>query len=126
MISPLKARSDSMISKNTRCAAFTVTIVFCAALLPKISQILAAELKGKVVGVEGQVVRISSDSEQVPNVGDPVEIYFQIPGLSDSVQIGTGKVTETNQQFIMATIDNLKGKLSRNQLARMTSSAPHK
>src|SRR6478672_3305474 len=72
----------------------------------------AAEIKGKVISVDGNVAQIATEGELVPNVGDPVQIYFQIPGLEDSVEVGTGKVAEVGAQSISATITSAKAKLT--------------
>ena len=40
------------------------------------------EIKGKVIEVRQGEVVVATDSGLIPNRGDAVEIYFQIPGVA--------------------------------------------
>src|SRR4051794_36114179 len=90
------------------------------------NQLGAAEINGQVREANESRVRISTDSELVPSVGDPVEIYFEVPGLDDPVEVGTGKVTAVTADSIEAKIDQIKAKVTKNQLVRISSSHPRK
>jgi Tol biopolymer transport system component len=86
--------------------------------------LVSAEIKGRVVEVKDDIVHLATDSEYLPAIGDPVEIYFVVPGLDDSVQVATGRVTQIDANLVRAKIDRVIGTLGKNQLARITSERP--
>jgi len=104
-----------------------VIVVSCLLLqLAIFSSARAVEIKGKVTEAKDNTVKITTDSDQMPNIGDTVQIYFEVPGLSESIDVGAGKVTEVTSDFITATIQDAKTKLTKDQLARITSDRPRK
>src|SRR6185503_5566207 len=82
--------------------------LFLLLLLAPGSQLSSAEINGQVSQTTESTVRIVTDSELVPNVGDPVQIYFEIPGLGEAVEVGTGKVTAVSAEFIEVRIEHAK------------------
>jgi WD40 repeat protein len=86
----------------------------------------AAEIKGKVAEVKELTVKIVSDSDLVPKVGDKVEIVFVIPGIDDVAHVAEAKVTEIGDDFILAKIESRKGKVAKNQTAKIFSDSPQK
>jgi Domain of Unknown Function (DUF1080) len=88
--------------------------------------VLSAEIKGKVAEVKDHTVKITSDSDLVPKVGDKVEIVFVIPGIDDVAHVAEAKVTEIGDDFILAKIESRKGKVAKNQTARIFSESPQK
>src|SRR4051794_1986498 len=77
----------------------------------------AAEIKGKVAEANDKTVRIATASELLPNVGDVVEIYFEIPGFDEPVPVASGQVTEVTNEFVVAAISGSKTKVTKNHLA---------
>ncbi len=63
---------------------------------------LAAEIEGTVVEVSGTSVRISFDSELLPNIGDRVEILAAVPGVGDVPLAGNWEVTDVGEGFAEA------------------------
>jgi FG-GAP repeat len=87
---------------------------------------LGAEIKGKVIEVKDVTVKITTDSELIPSVGDQLEIVFAIPGVDDVAHVAEGKVTEIGGDFILAKIERAKGKVAKNQIVRIISNNPVK
>ena len=85
---------------------------------------MAAEITGKVVEATATTARISTASDLVPNPGDAVEIYFEIPGLDETVSVASGKVRDAEGGTINVTIDKSSGKVAPDHLVRITSAAP--
>lgn len=86
---------------------------------------MAAEITGKVVEATATTARISTESDLVPNPGDAVEIYFEIPGLDEPVSVASGKVRSAGDGgTIDVTIDKSSGQVAPDHLVRITSAAP--
>lgn len=114
----------TLFEASTPGRAMRIAFLVIASLLLLAETCAAEEILGKVADANEDTVRITTDSSVLPRDGDVVEIYFQVPGLDESVQIGFGKVTGVTVEFITARIDKAKTKLTRNQLARVTSASP--
>jgi len=84
----------------------------------------AVEIEGTVVEATDTTANIQSASEELPNVGDPVEIYFAVPGVKERVPAASGKVKEISGKVIVVTIDTKKAKVVSGLNARITASAP--
>jgi hypothetical protein len=54
--------------------------------------LFAVEIKGTVVEAEAGIVKIQTDSEIVPDLGDKVEIGAPIPGLDELALVADGTV----------------------------------
>jgi len=118
--------SMSPSRKISACGRSLCCLAFVFGMLQSQAAAIGAEIKGKVAEATEKTVRIVTDSDLLPNIGDKVEIYFEIPGLDDAVQVGTGLVTAVDANSITATIGETKTQLTRNQLARVTSASPRK
>lgn len=86
--------------------------------------LIAEEIPGKVQEAGKDEVKIASDSAFLPNPGDKLEIYFQVPGIDEPVQVATGTVSDVQGGAILAKIDRALGKVSAGQLVRITSPKP--
>ena len=84
----------------------------------------AEELRGRIVRASGQQAEIKLESAGLPGVGDKTTIYFRLPVVDEEVLVGTGKVTSIAGEVVTATIDDLKGTLQKDQLARIESQKP--
>lgn len=101
-------------------------LVLCAFLPVSTECLLAIEIQGKVAEVNEDIVKIVPDGEDLPNVGDKVEIIYRIPGLDEAAQVGSGQVTEVRPDHILANIHQRKGKLAKGQQAQIVSEHPRK
>jgi hypothetical protein len=84
----------------------------------------AETIAGKVVEAKGNAAAITVESDVMPAVGDAVTIFFQLPGGDDEVLVGTGKVTSVTGELVNVAVDDLKGTLQKDQLARIDSKNP--
>jgi len=102
-------------------------IAFCclvgAALLSNLS---AAEIRGKVSGASGEIATVVVDGDLVPAVGDAARIFFLLPGADEEISVADGKVAEVNADVVKVKIENATGSVSADQLARFTSDKPQK
>ena len=62
----------------------------------------AAEIKGKVRSVSGTVVEIELEGDLLPNVGDEVEVFGEVPGLGPVPLTGTWKVISVRDGTVTA------------------------
>jgi len=83
----------------------------------------AAELKGKVISVAAQQVRLAIEGDYLPQVGDQATISFQIPG-GPTVRVGTWKVSELGADFVTATLVEATGTPAVDQIAIIDSAKP--
>ncbi len=74
---------------KTQCSRLIVAIFVVALALPA----AAAELRGSVRSVSGEVVTIRCDGGASPNPGDPVRIGFDVPGVGFVPLEGSWKVS---------------------------------
>jgi TolB protein len=72
---------------------------------------IAVEIEGTVVEAADTTASVQSTSENIPNVGDPVEIYFAVAGLKGKAAFATGKVSEIKGRTIIVAIEEKKGKV---------------
>ena len=97
-----------------------------AALFCSCANVGAVEIKGTVRSATAENASIATEGEFLPSVGDPVEVYFKLPGADTEISVGSGKVTAVRGDSIEAKIDKATGTVSKNQLARITSEKPQK
>ena len=96
-----------------------------AALIFFLAGILRAEtIAGKISDARGDGATVVVEANLLPVVGDAVTIYFMLPGVDEEVLVGTGKVTSIKGELVNVTVDNLKGTLQKDQLARIDSKNP--
>lgn len=86
--------------------------------------IRADSIGGKVTAVAGNEATVSISSGTQPAPGDAVVIYFQLPGVEEEVLVGTGKVASITGGIVKVRIDDLKGTLQKDQLARIEAANP--
>ena len=108
---------------KTNCRIATITLV---AVVFFVTQLEAVEINGTVRSVSDDVTTIIIEGESVPNVGDPVQIYFKLPGAEVEVSVGKGKVTAVKGDSVDVKIDKATGTVTKGQLARITSDKPQK
>ena len=86
----------------------------------------AVEIKGTVRSATADAATIAIEGESAPNVGDPVEVYFKLPGADAEISVGNGKVTAVTGDSVEAKIDKATGTVSKDQLVRITSDKAQK
>lgn len=83
----------------------------------------AAKLRGKVTAVTGQDVRIEVEGDLVPQVGDRVDLSFQIPG-GPEIPVGEWRVSVVNAAGVQATMVKASGTPTVGQTATIDSATP--
>jgi hypothetical protein len=101
-------------------------LLLLAAMCSLPAAFAATEIKGKVVEVAADTVKIETESGLVPNVGDEVKIFFTPPGSDIEVSVGTARVTEVGPGFVQAKVETTKGKVEKDQLAKIVSDSRQK
>jgi Tetratricopeptide repeat len=86
----------------------------------------AVEIRGTVRSATAESATIAIEGQLVPTVGDPVEIFFKMPGVDEEISVGNGKVTAVNADAVEVKIDKATGTVSKDQLAKITSEKPQK
>ena len=66
----------------------------------------AVDLTGTVSEVAGDSVKITLDSELVPNSNDKVEFYFKVPGLDEEIAVTTGVVSAVEGSTVSVKFDS--------------------
>ena len=117
----MRLNSERNLVKRFQAGYVPVVVLLCLA-----RGAWAAEIKGKVVDAKEATATIESPSEYVPSVGDPVEIYFEIPGLDEKAAVASGKVREVNGNSIIVVIEKKHAKVVAGQLASIQSASPRK
>jgi outer membrane protein len=82
------------------------------------------EIKGTVRSAAAGSATIAIEGEFAPNIGDPMEVFFKLPGADTEISVGSGNVSAVKADVIEAKIDKATGTVSKDQLARMTSAKP--
>jgi Skp family chaperone for outer membrane proteins len=108
--------------KTRTCSVIMAGIALCCSSMT----VDAIEIKGNVRSATAENATIATEGELVPNIGDPVEVYFKLPGSDAEISVGSGKVTAVRGDSIEAKIDKATGTVSKDQLARITSGKPQK
>ena len=106
---------------NIYAATIGCTVLFCGC--PKVD---AVEIRGTVRSATTGSATIATEGESVPNIGDPVEIFFKLPGTDTEISVGRGKVSAVRGDVIEAKIDQANGTVTKDQLARISSQSPQK
>src|ERR1700686_4259599 len=89
-----------------------------------VGRVRAFDINGTVAGAQSDTVQITTQSELLPNVGDPVTVFFKIPGSDDEILVGSGSVTAIKGGVISAKLEKATAKPQKDQLARITSEKP--
>jgi TolB protein len=113
----LLGEANDMTILQRSCCVFLVVIAVGR-------NVLAVDIEGTVVDATDATANIRSASEVLPNVGNPVEIYFAVPGVKEKVNAARGKVKEISGKVIVVTIDTKTAKVVSGLNARITASAP--
>lgn len=74
-------------------------------------------IEGNVVEVAGE--RVVIEAQREAQVGDPVKIYFAIPGFDELGTVGSGSVVEGAGTRVTATIERRSGDLAVGQIAKI-------
>jgi hypothetical protein len=106
-----------MPNRMKQCFAF----LFLAALA--VSEIRAAEIKGKVTESVGNDAIVAIEGETAPKVGDHAVIYYKPADDKPEVLVGNGQVTVVAAGTATVRIAHVTGKLQKDQLARITPAA---
>jgi hypothetical protein len=104
--------------KSYPLAAF-VAASFCLA-----ADVSGAEIKGKVIQIQGGTVEVKTNSALLPNPGDQAEIYFKIPGLSEVAHVASGRVSDIAGDSIHVAIDEAAAQIVNGQFVRIASDRP--
>jgi formylglycine-generating enzyme required for sulfatase activity len=84
----------------------------------------ADELKAKITAVDGDVVQMTVQGQLVPTVGDPVEIFYVIPGLNTEASVAKGKVQTIAGDRINVKIASKSSPIRTNYQARVLATQP--
>src|SRR5262249_25977118 len=83
----------------------------------------AQEIKGRVVEVTGDSVKVRTDSNVQPARGDKVAFSFAIPGLDEVAAAGSGTVTGVEDGLVIVRIQGTK-RTAKGYLAAVRTSQP--
>lgn len=81
-------------------------VALCTALVVSVAvwgNARSAEIRGRVVSVDGVVVIVRPEGELLPSEGDRAVVYVEIPGLDIPAVVGEGYVTEAGDVVRMKT-----------------------
>src|SRR5580700_761342 len=78
----------------------------------------AAEMKGRVVEVSGNVVKIELPTTEGVRVGDTVEIVEFLAEIQEEAHVAAGTVSEVRSDGVLVKIANSSAKVSVGQHAR--------
>lgn len=107
--------------------AHMATGILVLALLASADKALAAgTITGRVTEVRDNAVKVKTDGEWLPTVGDRAEIYLEIPGVPEGAAVAEGKVTAVADNAISVKVDRMFMVPERNHLVRITSEKPQK
>ncbi len=108
-----------------RTAIVLAALALACQVLP--SRLMAAEvIQGRVSESGKDSVKIATDSEWLPAIGDRVRIYFEMPGADEGVTVAEGRVTETAGGVIVAGVERAATKVELGHLATILSAKPQK
>ncbi len=83
----------------------------------------AAEINGKVESVDGKTIQLVVDGEWLPVVGDPCEIFVDLPGVGRA-RVGVATVSKVEGNAIFASVIRSTATVSAGQLAAINSPSP--
>jgi hypothetical protein len=95
-----------------------IRVLFVLMVMPATA--IAAEVTGSVSAVKGDTVVIAAAAPA--GAGDPVEIYFKVPGLEELGKVGSGRVVSVEGGRVVARIEQSSGKLAIGQIAKIQAS----
>lgn len=101
-------------------------ITFTAALLLAVAPVpgTATSIRGSVIKAESGKVTIAIDGTLLPNPGDPVRIFFKVPGLDDEIAVGSGKIISADENGVAAEITQSQGQPQAVQIVVIESAKP--
>ncbi|NND99512.1 MAG: carboxy terminal-processing peptidase [Pirellulaceae bacterium] len=89
-----------------------------------LSESLAAEeISGLVQSTDGKLMTVSVDGDWLPVVGDPCEIFIELPGVGKA-RVGVAAVSQVNGDVIEAKIARSTATVVPGQLVTIRSSNP--
>ena len=97
---------------------------FFVALVATTHAARAVEIPGKVLEAGAGVALVEITEDVVPQSGDPVVIYFTLPGTEDEVLVGKAVVVSVSDHIAKAKLDDPDVIVQQGQLARISSAAP--
>ena len=65
---------------------------------------MATEIDGTVIEVLDRGVRISVTGDMLPNTGEPLTIYFEIPGVDIVAEVAKGTVRDFVGNVVIASL----------------------
>ncbi|MBM4020512.1 MAG: tetratricopeptide repeat protein, partial [Planctomycetes bacterium] len=104
--------------------AAAVLLMTCPALAGRLTA--AETIKGRVADVSNDAVKIKTEGEWLPAVDDPVEIYFEMPGVPEGATVAEGKVSAVAADAVTVKTDRTFTAVERNHLVRITSEKPQR
>lgn len=99
-----------------RLFVFTVLAAFC-------SNACAEIINGRIASVTNKTFTIAVKADVRPVAGDNVQIFVMVPGVGKA-QVGTAKITATDNDQITATIESATGKVQSGQMVEIDSPKP--
>lgn len=99
-------------------------LIITSVMLLFVAPAMPVEIDGTVRDARGETATIVTESNLVPNVGDKIEIFFNMPGTDIEVSVGAGRVSEVAADSINAQIEQATGEIARDQLVRIFSDNP--
>jgi len=99
-------------------AALRLARVLALVVAVSAALVQAAEIRGTIDRIDGDVATIVVEGDLLPRAGDKVQVLGRISGLDAEVLLGRGKVTEVQGRNALAKID-ARGKLAKGNTARI-------
>lgn len=87
------------------------------------SAVGAVEIRGKVTAVSRSTTEIEVTSEELPAVGDELEIFVEIPGVGKAT-VASGRVASIAERIVRAKIEDATATVRVGQLALIHSNKP--
>ena len=84
------------------------------------SPLAAVEIPGTVASVDGDTITITAKSEFVPNEGDAVEVFVDVPGVGKAL-VASAKVTSVSGDGIVAKVVESTGRVAAGQQVTIDS-----
>lgn len=103
-----------------------LALAFFVASAATTYSVSAAEIRGKVLEGSAGLAKVAITEDLVPKSGDPVVIYFSLPGTDEEVVVGKAVVVSVSDHIVRAKLDDSDVTVQKGQLARISSAAPIK
>lgn len=102
---------------------YTLGVAVVVTALSIVPAAIATEIEGKVATVVDQLITISSQSDLLPEVGDQLRIFVEIPGVGRA-SVASATISSIHDDVIQATIDTATGTVRMGQIAIIDSPHP--